>query len=477
MSKVEPKPEVEEEEEDWSTFASADYGDEYDPWADMVPVEEDSPAEEDFEFEEFQDFRPAPAPEGIAHLVKIGTCDWCLARLCGQNLDWSSVREDGAATRLAALERTPSLADSKEIDPNSGDAQTGGYCPFCEELFADISLICKRICDQLSTVEFSKLQIGAHFAKDHVAEEEVLRTRHGAQGSRGLKVAFTEAIYHTLKPSFSDAEFVKDIPEIMLLIDTLTLEINVDIRSLYLYGRYRKLERGIPQTRWPCRACKGRDGGCESCEGTGQQYPTSVQDQIGEPLRAAYQAVDTSFHGMGREDIDVRCLGSGRPFVIELKSPRRRVADLVEMTELVNATSSGRVEISELRPSRRSEVARVKGTAADKSYTIRFRIDGEVEEDRVREVLEGMVGVTLEQQTPQRVSHRRADKIRKRDVVSVENIEVDGNEAQILVRVQSGTYVKELIHSDEGRTVPSVSGLLEAECEVISLDVEDVHAD
>jgi tRNA pseudouridine synthase 10 len=62
-------------------------------------------------------------------------------------------------------------------------------------------------------------------------------------------------------------------------------------------------------------------------------------------------------------------------------------------------------------------------------------------------------------------------------VVSVENIEVDGNEAQILVRVQSGTYVKELIHSDGGRTVPSVAGLLEAECEVVSLDVEDVHAD
>ncbi len=75
------------------------------------------------------------------------------------------------------------------------------------------------------------------------------------------------------------------------------------------------------------------------------------------------------------------------------------------------------------------------------------------------------------------MAHRRADKIRKRDVVSVENIEVEGNEVQMLVRVQSVTYVKELIHSDEGRTVPSVAGLLEAECEVIWLDVEDVHAD
>ncbi len=63
MTKVEPKPEVEEEEEDWSTFASADYGDADDPWADMVPVDEDSPAEDELEFEEFLEFRPAPAPE------------------------------------------------------------------------------------------------------------------------------------------------------------------------------------------------------------------------------------------------------------------------------------------------------------------------------------------------------------------------------------------------------------------------------
>jgi tRNA pseudouridine synthase 10 len=490
MTKAKPKPETEAEEEDWSTFATADYGESYDPWADMVPVEEETPSEDEFEFEEYQEFRPAPAPEGIAQLVKMGCCDWCLARLCGGHLDWSVAEEDGKEIRRVAIERAPSLADDADsgstpppksggVDATGADAAPADYCPFCEELFADISLICKRISEQLSGVEFAKLQIGAHFAKVHVADEELLRTRHGAQGSRALKAAFSDAVYHSLKPAFPDAEFVKELPEVMLLIDTLTLETNVDIRSLYLYGRYRKLERGIPQTRWPCRACKGRGEGCESCEGSGQQYPTSVQDQIGEPLRAAYTAADTSFHGMGREDIDVRCLGSGRPFVIELKSPQRRVADLVEMTELVNATSAGRVEVSELRSSRRSEVARVKGTAADKSYTIRFKIKAEetIEEDRVFEVLEGMVGVTLEQKTPQRVAHRRADKIRKRDVVSVENIEVEGNEVQMLVRVQSGTYVKELIHSDEGRTVPSVAGLLEAECEVIWLDVEDVHAD
>ena len=43
-----------------------------------------------------------------------------------------------------------------------------------------------------------------------------------------------------------------------------------------------------------------------------------------------------------------------------------------------------------------------------------------------------------------------------------------------LLDVEAGTYVKELVHSDEGRTVPSVSSVLgDKECTVIWLDVEE----
>ncbi len=83
----------------------------------------------------------------------------------------------------------------------------------------------------------------------------------------------------------------------------------------------------------------------------------------------------------------------------------------------------------------------------------------------------------MEQQTPQRVAHRRADKIRKRKVISIDNIQVEENEIEFDVRCESGTYVKELVHSDEGRTNPSVAAVLEGDCEVIWLDVKDIHAD
>ena len=244
----------------------------------------------------------------------------------------------------------------------------------------------------------------------------------------------------------------------------------------YLFeGRYRKLVRGLPQTIFFCPECKGR--GCDHCEGLGRLVRDSVQDLIARVAMPRFKARRNKFHGAGREDIDVRCLGRGRPFVLELKRPHTRRTDLDEIVAAVNANAAEKIEIIDLRWSNRSEVSRVKETRSEKSYNIRFRIEDPPEESAIIEAISSLSGVTLEQQTPKRVSHRRADKKRKRKVVSIDNILVEGNEVQFSVRCEAGTYVKELVHSDEGRTVPSVTSVLERTCEVIWLDVEDIHAD
>ena len=78
---------------------------------------------------------------------------------------------------------------------------------------------------------------------------------------------------------------------------------------------------------------------------------------------------------MGREDIDVRCLGRGRPFVIELKKPYKRDVDMNLIMDAINSSAENRLEVSDMRPSNRSEVVRVKDTPAEKSYTIRYKIE------------------------------------------------------------------------------------------------------
>ena len=461
-------------DDDWTKYADTGYESSYDPWADMVIAEEVEEDDFEDEFEDYEEDRVSireiprcPAPAGIDHAIRMGTCDHCLGRIAGVRIAGDPLDMVGERVRTQALERDPDLKVDDNVD----------CCPFCEDLFLDLDLISNRIARSIEGIECSKIQLGIHFAKDQIAAEEALRSSIAATGSGPLKATLSDAIQSAVANKVPGISWVKERPEVMILFDTLTLGVNVDIRAMFLYGRYRKLERGIPQTRWPCRACRGREGGCDSCNGTGLQYPNSIQSLVCEPLVELAQAKSDAFHGMGREDIDVRCVGNGRPFVAELKSPNRRTLDLEKLMKQINKAAENKIEVVGLRYSNRAEVSRIKETKAEKSYTIRFTCEHGLDEDEVSTRIQSLSGQILEQQTPQRVSHRRADKVRKRKVISIDNIQVDDGEVEFDVRCESGTYVKELVHSDEGRTNPSIAGVLEADCEVIWLDVKDIHAD
>ena len=467
---------VEEDQDEWMSYATAGYGGAVDPWDDLVPVESDEEDDEVVEDEDMYDDElpslrdldapPCPAPKGIRHVIRLGCCNHCLSRIGGRlNPDNASSFDHGARIRAEAVSLDPSISENKET-----------YCPFCEDLFEDVDNIVIRILREIGDVEFSTIQMGYHISKELIEEEDTLRKKFGARGAQPLKSSFALAVESALKEKLDNIEVVKELPDVMILVDSLTLRVKAEIRPVFYYGRYQKLAKDVPQTRWPCRSCKGREGGCESCEGTGLQYPNSVQDLVGEPIRKALFADDTSFHGMGREDIDVRCLGRGRPFVVEVKKPNIRTINLEDIVEQINKEGIGKIEIDSLRPSNRSEVARIKETKAEKSYRIRFEVDGEVPEDSETQIL-NLAGTILEQRTPKRVAHRRSDLVRKRQIISVENVLIEDNEIQFDVRCQSGTYVKEMVHSDEGRTTPSVAEVIGVACSVLWLDVIEIHAE
>jgi len=84
-----------------------------------------------------------------------------------------------------------------------------------------------------------------------------------------------------------------------------------------------------------------------------------------------------------------------------------------------------------------------------------------------------LVGI-VQQRTPTRVSHRRADKIRTREVYRADLDQFWGDAARLVLRCEGGLYIKELISGDGGRTKPSLAELLGSEAMVRELDVINV---
>ena len=549
-----------DDEDDWLSYANAGFGStDYSLWDESTEQENSElQAEWDDEFQgdtDEDEIPPAPRAAGLKHLVRIGCCNHCLGRVGGKKRFEQSNYESGVEIRNSVVELDKTMEIAREDSP---------LCPFCENLFEEAPLLAQLILEAIGERECSRLQLGARIPKDQTEAEDFLRKKYGAPGSAPLKSSLVEEVARQLKELGKGHNLVVDKPEILALIDVLTLTVELDIRSHYLYGRYRKLERGIPQTKWPCRTCKGR--GCEKCDQTGLQYKSSVQSLIGDPILSMFGAKEHAFHGMGREDIDVRCLGRGRPFVIEMKKPVKRNVDSAAVMDAINSAAQGSVEVSDIRSSNRSEVVRVKDTPAEKSYTIRYKIEpiteaeldiltqvmeipkknhdrnrrkknhyrkkkekseeqNEVDystlkkaelvdlcvakglaksgtkdvlidrllsykeptlplpdQDFVMDIMQNLQGCTLAQRTPERVAHRRADKIRKRKVIETSNptidFDADGNMiAEFSLRCESGTYVKETVHGDGGRTQPSIASLIKAKCTVEWLDVADIHAD
>jgi tRNA pseudouridine synthase 10 len=261
-------------------------------------------------------------------------------------------------------------------------------------------------------------------------------------------------------------------PELTFRVDTRFDHVALQSADLFARGRYRKLVRDLPQTRWPCRACNGL--GCRQCGGRGKTYETSVEELIAAPLVEAAQAEQEAFHGMGREDIDARMLGNGRPFILELKRPRKRSLDWTQIAARINASNIGRVEVDQLARAGPEDAARYKAADPDKNYVAVCRSETPVSRGDLEAALHRLEGAELQQRTPQRVSHRRSDLVRKRVIQRLRIVDVGEDTFTIEIRADSGTYIKEFVSGDEGRTQPSLAGTVGVPMRVTELDVIDV---
>jgi tRNA pseudouridine synthase 10 len=232
----------------------------------------------------------------------------------------------------------------------------------------------------------------------------------------------------------------------------------------------------IPQSKWFCSKCRGR--GCDNCGGTGKLYPVSVEEFVSKPLLEAAQGEKTAFHASGREDIDARMLGRGRPFVVEISKPRNRSLDLVGLTEVINKEAAGKVEISHLKVASKDLVGKLKRSeSAQKKYRVLVEFEQDVLNENLPFLEKKLTSTMVKQQTPKRVLHRRADLTRERYIYNVKVRMVSPRRIEMQVRCQGGLYVKELVSGDDGRTVPSVSELLGNKAKTLKLDVLNVLLD
>jgi tRNA pseudouridine synthase 10 len=408
-------------------------------------------------------------------LLSTGTvCDTCLGRPFAERSFGLTDGERGRAVRVAVA-----LADDEPDDPPEVDD-----CWVCEGLCATAEEWADRVAEATAGVDFETYQVGTRVPPLIEENDRLLRVDAGLDPDVGetFKSDFNREVGKRVGP-LTDAEVDFERPDVLALLNLERGDVDLQINPAFVYGRYRKLERDVPQTEWPCRECGGSgkqlgDGGevdCEHCGGSGYMYPTSVEEEVAPHVREAMAGEDAVFHGAGREDVDALMLGTGRPFVLEVKRPRERSPDIDALAEQINERD--RVEVESLQLATHEMVERVKELDASKTYRATVQFADPVGGDALAAALDELRGATVEQYTPQRVDHRRASTTRTRTVYDVDGDLESGREATVEIHGEGGLYVKELVGGDDGRTEPSLAGLLGVGAEVTALDVVRVEGE
>ena len=391
--------------------------------------------------------------EAARGLASEGLCDRCLGRMFGK-----------IGTGMTNYVRGRMIRDA--LSEMGEDLPSADLCPVCEDVFSLMPRFAENVAEAVNEVESENFLVGTKVEPSIVETEKALWEKYGLENPEAIKSELNREIGKLVLPLVHRRVEFKN-PQVVALVDTRFGDVKLDIAPLFIGGRYNKYSREIPQTIWPCRECHGK--GCPHCHGKGKMYETSVQEIIGDIALEMAEGDEHFFHGMGREDIDARMLGDGRPFVLEISQPKKRFIDL---DELEKRSSAGEMAaFNSLHFVQREAVERYKGAASDKIYRVRVKADGKVNKETVVEVALSFKDADIDQRTPRRVEHRRADLVRHRRIHWVTADSFGEDEFDLELETDSGTYVKEFVSGDDGRTQPNFSERLGIKCVVVALDV------
>ncbi len=384
-------------------------------------------------------------------------CPRCIGRTLGR------FKSDLPNITLHQFETLPDSIKQMTVDKDQ--------CDLCHGIVDKVLRGVRSIIDDIQSIEFNSFLVGTSFKTDLFTNADKLLSKYGFSPLTLKHEINREVGLMISQLTNKDVDF--NSPDLNIIIEIKGLEkirFRTKPKSLYFYGRYKKLIRGIPQTKWPCSICKGRK--CEKCEYTGFQYRTSVEQIIAAPFQKSFVAKSSSFHGAGREDIDALMLGTGRPFILELKEPMRRTANLSEIIEKIN--SSKTVEVFDLRESSKAEIKEIKSKSefTKKKYRALVEFEGTLPKNLIS--LFPNFPIIINQRTPNRVSHRRADLIRKKKIYNVEIFPLTNDHFEVFIEAQGGAYIKEFISGDDGRTQPNISSILGIKAKCKELDVLSV---
>ncbi|MDE1852458.1 MAG: hypothetical protein KGI38_01790 [Thaumarchaeota archaeon] len=196
----------------------------------------------------------------------------------------------------------------------------GLECFVCGGLMDETTNMAEKAASRARRFEFRTFAVGVSLPDGVQEREDELRSELRLKGSETIKTQAARLVAVKLA-GLTRKGMDKMKPDITVLLDFGANEASVTSRPVFFYGRYTK-PAGVQQRRTLCEHCQG--AGCKKCRGTGFDLRPSVEGALRKKLGGFSGSDRMIFTWLGSEDRESRVYPPGRPFVTEVKNPRKR---------------------------------------------------------------------------------------------------------------------------------------------------------
>jgi tRNA pseudouridine synthase 10 len=368
-------------------------------------------------------------------LKEYDLCDNCLGRFFISSTNLSSGKTLGNKIRKSVNSRVVTK------------------CYICKNLFSNMVHYAKTIHNASIGYEFSTFVVGAILKQSIIERDDKLRSKFHLRGVDGIKTAVTKELgakfARKTKTSIDHLS-----PDITFTINFRSGQCNVKSRSIFLYGRYSKGKRGLPQKEESCQDCKGK--GCIFCNNHGIVSFDSIEGKIAQFLYEKFETDQVKFTWIGGEDRASLVVGNGRPFFVKLLSPKKRNVRLAKKSHLGEIMILGLRKIDHIPDGSTHFKSKVEILVATKN---------KISSKKLKK-LKKLVAIPIE----------ITDSNNKQHEKTIHRLNYKKNSSQsftIEIEADGGIPVKRFVEGS--KIIPNISSLLGTQCSCEKFDINQIY--
>ena len=194
-------------------------------------------------------------------------------------------------------------------------------CYICKNIFQNLDIMLSNIYEKSNNIDFKTFNLGLTLKNSFLEKDDYIKSKFKIKGIENIKFGISKEMAKKISQKTKSKRILVD-PEMFIQANFKDESCTIRTKPIFIYGRYNKKIRKLPQKQLSCKKCNGI--GCHNCDFKGFENIESIEGKISNFLIKKFDGTQVKINWIGGEDQSSLVLGKGRPFFVKILNPKRR---------------------------------------------------------------------------------------------------------------------------------------------------------